>query len=163
MARRFRNFFFWTSRLQVLQGVPSKTVSRKHSKIWLRRANIKPYVTPKVDCILKLSTYYRTTRYANFKCFRTTVQMSTSFYGKILKFSTRVLWAPPQPLTFFSFAGNFGSPKTQISPPKKTKNIPGISGENESKPFVNGWVGAHRTRAPIFKVISPKNGVDIGC
>ena len=35
------------------------------------------------------------------------------------------------------------------SPAKKRKKI------------INSWIGANRTRAPNFRVLSPKNGVDI--
>ena len=65
---------------------------------------------------------------------------------------------------FVFFVGKFGSGKTQIfQTNKKTKMR--ISGEKNTQTFVNGWVGAHRTRVPIFRVYprSPKTGVNIGC
>ena len=76
----------------------------------MRRANIKPYLTPKVDYILKLSNYYVTTQITHV--FRTKVQMFTPFLEIDSKFGTRVLWSPTQPLTnvlFCFFVGNFGS------------------------------------------------------
>ena len=52
----------------LMQLVPStprhacKKVSRKHSKVWLRRVNTKSCLSPKVDPILKLSiARYKTT------------------------------------------------------------------------------------------------------
>ena len=46
-------FFFWWSRFQVPRGTP-KNGSRKSSKNWLRRANIKSFSSPKIDPRLKL-------------------------------------------------------------------------------------------------------------
>ena len=65
MARHFRTkkkkcfpFFFWTNRLQVLQGISVKGFTQVF-KIWLRTANIKSHLTPEVDFILKVSNSSR--------------------------------------------------------------------------------------------------------
>ena len=52
----FSPFFFWTRRLQVLQGISVKT-SRKHSKISRACVNIKWTITQKLDPSLKPSNY----------------------------------------------------------------------------------------------------------
>ena len=75
------------------------------------RANIKKYLTPKVDDIMKLSNCYVTTQIAH--AFRTTVQMFMGYIGDShLKFGARVLRVRTQPLTNSSFF----RPKVWISP-----------------------------------------------
>ena len=89
-----------------------QSFSGKCSKIWLCKAHVRSYLTPKVDPILKLSNYKATTPITHV--FWTKVQMLTPFLGdKTLKFGTRVLWAPTQPLTklFFFFSPLFHRPR----------------------------------------------------
>ena len=47
-------FFFWTSRLQELLRHACKKFRENIRKVWLRRANIKSYLSPKFGPILKL-------------------------------------------------------------------------------------------------------------
>ena len=112
--------------------------------IWLRKANIKSYFTPKVDSILKLSNYYVTTQITHV--FRTKVQMFTPFLEIDSKFGTRVPWFPTQPLTnvlFCFFVGNFES--LNIRKTKQKKLV-----AKNTHTLVNGWVEVHRTRVPHF-------------
>ena len=82
-----------------------------------RRANIKSYLTSKVDPILKLSNYKATTQIARVSAQKPNVH--AGFQRYIPTFCTRVLRVHIEPLTndvfsSFFFAGNLGFPKAQI-------------------------------------------------
>ena len=127
-----------------------RNVSRKCSKIWLLRANIKSYFMPKVYPILKLSNYKPT----------------TSFLGDISWLFAHVFYEfLPSRWRFFvfvlrrkkwiSYDPNIAKIQKACIWRKKTKN--------KKKHSVTGWQGVHRTRVPNFSVYFQKNGVDIGC
>ena len=64
----------------------------------MRRANIKSYLTPKVDPILKLSNKEATSYFSALLPHKN--QSVHAEFGKlILSVCTRVLWAPVKPLT----------------------------------------------------------------
>ena len=50
------------------QGMPVKKITQ-YSKVWLRRANSKPRLTPKFYSMLKLINYSVLRNYANYTCF----------------------------------------------------------------------------------------------
>ena len=112
MVRRLRRKnvfqFFLNEPIVGTQGLSVQCVTQM--KIWLSRANIQAYLSPKGDAMLKLCNYKATTHIAHV--FRSKVRMSTPFFGdETLIVCTRVLWVPAKPLTnvYFSkffFAGN---------------------------------------------------------
>ena len=144
-----------------------QNVSRKYSKIWLRRNSIKAYLTPKVDSTLKLSNYYSYVTTQSTLAFRTNVHMLTSFFidwrwNLVCVFyeSLSSRWR----MVFFFLS--FFPPYSLIlllpkhPPPKINMKL---SGKKYKKAFVNGWVGAHKTRVPNFRVLHlQKNGVNFG-
>ena len=125
----------------------------------MRRANIKPYLTPKVDYILKLSNYYVTTQITHV--FRTKVQMLTPFLEIDPAIWHTCSMSPHPSVGGFFFAGNFGSPKTQISKKKKTGKKY-LAGKKEKSNRQRLGRGSYNTRAK-FHGIFQKNSVNIGC
>ena len=106
-------------------------VSCNFSKVWLRKANIKLYLTPKVDPILNL-IYKATTQISHV--FRTKVQSPRRFWDGHLDVA-HVFYEPfstPERKVLFVvvFAGYLDFVKAQIEKKKMTKYL---SEKNEKK------------------------------
>ena len=112
MARRFRrkkiktknsfSYLFWTSRLQVLQGMSVKSFTQIF-KVWQRRVNIKSYLTPKVDSILNLPVSITTQLRKIPQVFRAKVDMFTPFFGDRPWNLAHVFYEPYPALGVFLF------------------------------------------------------------
>ena len=164
LALEWRNlfiFYFWTSRLQVLQGMYAcQRCYANIPKIWLRRANTTSYSTPKVVPILKLSKLQG--NYANYTCFPHESSKSTPFRRKNLCLFAHVFYESLPSRwwiffffhPFFFFTGNFGSLKTQISQKVQVN----ISGGKKIKKSVGGWQGFIEHVCQISGC--PKSGVE---
>ena len=95
-------FPFFSERAGVHDSKPCPLQdSRKRSKIWLRRANIKSHLTPKVNPILKLCSYQVQGNYATTQVthvFRTKAQMFTEFLGNSSWFFCAYSVSPCRPV-----------------------------------------------------------------
>ena len=112
-------------------------VSRKYSKNWLRRTNIKSNLTPKIECSLKPSNYDAKPGLLHF-----TPQKSKCSPCLDRAWNIAHVFNVPLPSLlrfFFSFAGNVGSLKTQISK-KKQPNY--LAKKTKTKKNVKGSAGA---------------------
>ena len=125
--------------------------------MWMLRANIKSNLTPKVDSVLKLSNYYVTTQITHV--FRTKVQVFTPCSGDRPRKLAHVFCEPLPSRWRVGFCSFSFSP-----------DIFGfvfggdirVLGEGDAqfpagkKIFANGWVWAHTTRVPNFRVCLQK-------
>ena len=132
-------------------------------KIWRRRANIKSYLTLKIDCTLKLGEYEATRYFLHFYARKSNPRRSLEIDNRSWAF-THVLWAPAKPLTngfwVCFFAGIFGS-QIQISEKIQQKYILAKK-QKQKKQSVTGWQGFIDYVCQNCRLLSPNNGVDIG-
>ena len=99
--------------------------------------------------MLKLSKYKATTQIT--RVFRPKAQYPCRFPEIDPEFWHTCSMSPYSAVDLFLFFGRiFGSPKTQIPPPKAK------SGEKKEKTLVNGSARAHRTRVRRFRVYHQK-------
>lgn len=121
-----------------------RTISRKHSKNWVRRTNIKSSLTPNVYPILLLGNSE-----GMLFCYTSTAQKS--------KCPRRVLGIHRAFLSVF-FACNIECVETQLSLKKsKQQNIWQNLGEktktkNRTHTLLSASTGVHRSRVPRFTV-----------
>ena len=133
-------------------------VSRKNSKNWQRRTNIKPNLTPKIEYILQPSNYnakpwflYLTAQKS--KCPRRFWELDHKILRTYLMCPCQAFYESGFFCSFFPFfAENVGSLKTQISPPKTKSRISDEKNKNDKNPFVKGSTGAHETRVQKLRV-----------
>ena len=116
-------------------------VSRKFSKNWLRRTNIKSNLTPKIEYTLKPSNYDNNPCFLHFTAQNPTVHAVLEGWGpEILHTCLMRPCRAFDELLLFFFAGNVESLKTQISGETKEKK------KEPETPFVKGSADAHWTR-----------------
>ena len=119
------HFFFWTSRSQVLRHVCVR-VARKKNKNWLRRANIKSKIRPKIEYILKPSNYDAKPWVSHLTAQKS--KFPRRFWELDLEISRTCLMCPCRAFYYECFFLSFFPPKMW-----GTKHACKISGSNSQK------------------------------
>ena len=137
-------------------------VSRKYSKNWLRRTNIKSNLTPEIECTLKPSNYEAKPWLPHFtaqksKCPRRFREMDPEILRTCSMCPCQAFYE-----CFFSFSLEIWDPLRPKYPKKYKTQISGEKKKKRKIPIRKRLGRGTLNTCAKFQGLSLKNGVDIG-